>query len=163
MFELRRQLDRVWKWTAALAVSLGLASCDRSPSGGTASAAGRKPQVTVSAVDGFEITHAFHRDVDFDSFLKTIPTGSVDLVDTTDAQPYVIVVVEARWLSDRAEAQSGAAPRVFRTIFRGMGAAESAREWKPVEGNHSGKSTAIFVLPASMEEAETRLSDPGPQ
>jgi hypothetical protein len=135
-----------------LACSLILSSCDRSPSGVTT-----QPQVTVAIVDGLKTTHTFHRGVALDSFLKTLPSGSVDFLDVSDAQPYVIAVVQVRQADGEAKPPAGGVPHEFQTTFHGKGATESTKKWKPAEGNNSGTWTAVFVLPDSMETGETRL------
>src|SRR5437773_792923 len=117
-----------------------------------------QPQVMASIVDGLETTHTFHRGVDLGSFLKTLPSGSVDFLDTSDAQPYVNAAVQVRQTVGEGKAPVGAAPREFQTIFHGKGAGESAKKWKPAAGNNSGTWTAVFVLPDSMEKGETRLA-----
>lgn len=139
-----------------LACSFALASCDRSPSGSTPATSARQPEVTVSTVDGLEITQTFHREVDLGAFLKTLPSGSVDVLDTTDDQPHVIAVVEVKQAASAGQAPA-TTPHGFQTVFRGKGDTPVTKQWTPAAGNTSNTWRAVFVLPDSIEKGETRL------
>src|SRR5687767_11453871 len=146
-----------------LACASALASFDRPAQGpaapASAPATAPAPELSVSAVDGLEMTHALHRDVDVLSFLKTQPSGSVDYLDIGDSQPGVIVVVDVKRTDADGAAPVAPLPRAFETIFRGDGDGQLTRKWKPTEQNASGKYRAIFVVPGSIKQAETRVAD----
>jgi len=115
--------------------------------------------VSVSSVDGFEITHKLHRNVQLEAFLKTLPSGSVDHVDINDSRPYLIAVVEVTSKPGSDGKQEKPSPQAFQTIFHGKD--ELVKKWEPAKGNKSGRWSAVFVLPDSISRAETSLVDNG--
>ena len=136
----------------------------RLPSANSTAATTRPPEsITVSTVGSFEVTHTVHRDTDLDSFSKTMPPASADYFEVSEfpayvsGAPYVIAVVEVRLRTTSANARLAARPRLIETTFKGSGIAPLVRRWPPVEENHSGRWTAVFVLPDSFREGETRL------
>jgi hypothetical protein len=108
----------------------------------------------VSKVDGLEITHRLHRQVEVVAFLATLPSGSLDHVSLKNAQPYLVALVEV--VSQRPESAPGKqTPRAFETTFHTPDG-PLHEKWQPAEGNQSGKWSAVFTVPVSVTKAETR-------
>jgi hypothetical protein len=136
-------------------------SCDR-PQPATATPAGAPPPTTsVATFDGFQATHDFRDDVDLATFLRSLPCGSVDHLDSTHEEPYVIAVVQVSRSAAGNVVPASDAPVEFETSFRGKGDAGSVMRWKPASGNNSGTWTAVFVLPESVDQGQTRLAPQG--
>jgi hypothetical protein len=141
--------------TSCLAVTfmVSLAGCQRDQP------APAKPGENPSALKPFlvksnaGIDHEFYRDISLDEFLKMLPAGSVDSVNLDfreDPQVFAIVKVPDQPGKDLTKIR-------FATTFKTQDGQSIDKSWTAAKDRKSGKAAAVFCLPLSVVDGETRL------
>jgi hypothetical protein len=103
------------------------------------------------------IDHEFYRGISLDEFLKILPTGSVDSVDldfSKGPQVYALVKVPDQIGKDLTKIR-------FETIFKTQDGRSIEKHWTAAKGRTSGKSMAMFCLPVSVVEGQTKILSGG--
>lgn len=107
-------------------------------------------------------THAgiaceFYRNVSLDGFLKQMPSGSFDSVEMNfDAGPQVLALVKI------PEQPGMDLTKVrFETSFKTRDGQVIERRWTAAKDRKSGKVTALFCLPPSVIDGETKTVQKG--
>jgi hypothetical protein len=116
--------------------------------------AGIKPS-SIKVNDGIE--HEFYRDVSFEVLLKQLPSGSVDALDLNLDIPspvFALVKVPDQPALDLAKVR-------FETQFKTQDGQVIQKRWAAAKDRQSGKGIALFCLPATVVEGETKILQTG--
>src|SRR5262245_37045436 len=102
-----------------------------------------------ATIDDDFAKHELFRNLRFEELVKTIPDGAVDHVDfDATLASYALAKVTAT--------SSGPASR-FETTFRTGDGTTLKKEWQPAAGSPTGVATGLFMVPANVTSAATRL------
>jgi len=99
------------------------------------------------------IDHEFYHEVSLDSFLKQLPTGSVDSVNLDfgkGPQVFALVKVPEQPGKDLTQLR-------FETSFQTQDGQVIDKHWTAATDRKSGKVTAVFSLPPSVIGGETKV------
>jgi hypothetical protein len=106
----------------------------------------------VSENDG--IIHEFYRDITFEQFTPSLPSGSIDSIDfDTTIQDYAIALVTAPRDTDDTELE-------FTTIFVTDKQDNIVKKWTVASGNKSDKVRGLFLVPKTVASASTTRAVP---
>jgi hypothetical protein len=146
------------KLLTGIVIAGSLLGCQRQPLASTGPAAlsnaDIKP-VSIKINDGIE--HEFYRNVSLDAFLKQLPSGSVDSLELNadeDRQVFALVKVPEQPALDLAKVR-------FVTLFKTRDGKIIEKRWTAAKGRKSGKTIALFCLPPSVVEGETKIIQNG--
>lgn len=131
-----------------------LMGCQREPSTTSkpreAKPAGKKPFLVKTNAG---IDHEFYREVSLDDFLKLLPTGAIDSVDLNIGNgPQVFALVKVPDQPDRDLAKVR-----FETTFKTRDGQVIDKQWTAAKDRKSGKAAAVFCLPPSVVDGETKV------
>jgi hypothetical protein len=138
----------------AVFLAASLVGCQREqpapPKPGDANPGATKPfLVTTNA----GIDHEFYRDISLEDFLKMLPTGSVDSVNidfSKGLQVFALVKVLKLPGKDLSKIR-------FETTFKTKDSQVIEKQWTGAQDRKSGKSMALFCVPPSVVEGETKV------
>lgn len=100
-----------------------------------------------------DIVHEFYRDVSLEAFLKTLPTGAADSVNLdlgNGPQIYATVKVPEQAGKDLTKLR-------FVTTFITADGQKTDTQWQAAEGRTSGTAKAIFSLPPTIVDGNTKV------
>jgi hypothetical protein len=146
------------KLLASLVIVVSVLGCQTQPPPATGGAgpgnAGPKPS-SVKTNDG--IDHEFYRNVSLDALLKQLPSGSVDSLDLildNDHPVFALVKVPEQPALDLDKVR-------FETRFKTEDGQVIQKRWTAAKGRKGGKAIALFCLPASVLDGETKIVQKG--
>jgi hypothetical protein len=121
---------------------------------GTPGSADIKPS-SIKTNDG--IDHEFYHNLSLDTLLKQLPSGSVDSLDVNldkDHSVFALVKVPEQPTLDLAKVR-------FETQFKTQDGQVIQKRWTAAKGRKSGKAIALFSLPPSVIDGETKIVQNG--
>ncbi len=136
---------RKLKWLLCIGISaVGICCTKPSP---TVPKAAPKP-FAVSENEG--VVHEFYRDITFDEFAPSLPSGSIDSLDfDSTIQDYAIALVIAPRSADDEVALE------FTTTFVTDNQEKLVKTWTVASGNKGDKVRGLFLVPKSVASAAT--------
>jgi hypothetical protein len=99
------------------------------------------------------IDHEFYRDVSLEAFLKMLPSGAVDSLNLdigNGPQVYALIKVPDQVGMELTRIR-------FETTFKTQDGQKIDKSWTAAKDRKSGKVMAVFCLPLSVVEGETKL------
>jgi len=145
------------KLLTSLVVVVSVVGCQQQPPSSPGPAAPGNAETKPSFIktnDG--IDHEFYRNVSLDALLKQLPSGSVDSLDFNldKDQVFALVTIPERSTLDLAKVR-------FETRFKTQDGQVIQKRWTAAKGRKSGKAVALFCLPPSVVEGETKTVQNG--
>jgi hypothetical protein len=145
----------VFRLPLALLLAALLTGCQQEQSAppikaGNADPAESKPFLTKNNAG---IDHEFYRDISLDAFLKMLPTGSVDSANLNfdkGPQVYALVKVPDQVGKDLSRIH-------FETTFKTQDGQKIEKHWTAAQGRKSGMAMAVFCVPTSVVDADTKV------
>ena len=110
---------------------------------------GSQPIAPFVTLNDDQAKHELFRNVRFEELTSSMPDGSVDHIDF-DAGLSIFVLA-------RVTAKSPGPGSRFETTFRSDDGTILTKEWAPATASRNPIATGLFIIPASVTSAATRL------
>jgi hypothetical protein len=110
------------------------------------------PAVSHSDTPTVTARYAYHPNEGIDSLARTLPAGSVDALEMTDAMTGLMLVVVEATVTPKPSS-----PQKLITTFRLPSGTEVQKPWQGAAGNASGFYRAIFTVAVDAKYVATAI------